>query len=106
MANVAAASAKPLTGKQLDALLTAHRLGYYDVPRQATLDDVAHVFGISKAAVHNRLQAAEAYVIGDFCRIARDTRTTAETLEQRARAEVERRTRERLGLPTEVEADG
>lgn len=52
-----------LTAKQTEALKTALVLGFYNTPKNANLEDLAHVFGISKAAVHNRLQAAERKVV-------------------------------------------
>lgn len=55
-----------LTPKQLEVIKVAHALGFYDTPRKSTLDDISSIFGISKAAVHNRLQSAERKVIGDF----------------------------------------
>jgi len=55
-----------LTPKQLEVLKTALALGFYNTPRNVTLDDLSNIFGISKAAVHNRLQAAERKVISKF----------------------------------------
>jgi predicted DNA binding protein len=55
-----------LTAKQLEVIKTALALGYYNTPRNITLDNLSTIFGISKAAVHNRLQAAERKVIGKF----------------------------------------
>ncbi|MGQ0536958.1 MAG: helix-turn-helix domain-containing protein [Methanobacteriota archaeon] len=58
--------AEALTQKQLEVIKTAHALGFYNTPRDVTLDDLSSIFGISKAAVHNRLQAAERKVISKF----------------------------------------
>jgi predicted DNA binding protein len=55
-----------LTQKQLEVIKTALALGFYNTPRNVTLDDLSSIFGISKAAVHNRLQAAERKVISKF----------------------------------------
>ena len=55
-----------LTPKQLEVLKTALALGFYNTPRNVTLDDLSNIFGISKAAVHNRLQAAERKVISKY----------------------------------------
>lgn len=55
-----------LTPKQLDVLVLASDLGFYNTPRDANLDALAHVLGISKAAVHTRLQTAERKVIADY----------------------------------------
>jgi hypothetical protein len=63
---VAGAFAENLTPKQLEVIKTALALGFYNTPRDVTLDDLSNIFGISKAAVHNRLQAAERKVIARF----------------------------------------
>ncbi len=55
-----------LTQKQMEVIKTALALGFYNTPRDITLDDLSNIFGISKAAVHNRLQAAERKVIAKF----------------------------------------
>lgn len=55
-----------LTQKQMEVIKTALALGFYNTPRDITLDDLSNIFGISKAAVHNRLQAAERKVISKF----------------------------------------
>lgn len=88
-------SVKDLTPKQLETIRTAHRLGFYKTPRDATLDELAAIFGISKAAVHNRLQAAERLVIGDWL----EAREHAERVEKEER---ERRARERAASAPEV----
>lgn len=58
--------AENLTQKQLEVIKTALALGFYNTPRDVTLDDLSNIFGISKAAVHNRLQAAERKVISKY----------------------------------------
>ncbi|MEA3201620.1 MAG: HTH-type transcriptional regulator, dimethyl sulfoxide reductase transcription regulator [Thermoplasmata archaeon] len=63
---IAGAFTESLTQKQLEVIKTALALGFYNTPRDITLDDLANIFGISKAAVHNRLQAAERKVIAKF----------------------------------------
>ncbi|MCG1002709.1 MULTISPECIES: helix-turn-helix domain-containing protein [Halobacterium] len=45
-----------LSAKQREALVTAAELGYYDVPRQASLSDVADELGVSSQAVSERLR--------------------------------------------------
>ncbi len=50
---------KVLTGRQEEVVKMAIAMGYYSDPRQCTLEDLAHAFGVSKAAVHKRLQMAE-----------------------------------------------
>ncbi|MFB6133804.1 MAG: helix-turn-helix domain-containing protein [Halanaeroarchaeum sp.] len=47
-----------LTDKQREAFIAAIESGYYDSPRQATLDDIAAELGVSKSAVSQRLVAA------------------------------------------------
>lgn len=63
---ITGAFSENLTPKQLEVLKTALALGFYNTPRSVTLDDLSGIFGISKAAVHNRLQAAERKVISKF----------------------------------------
>ena len=48
-----------LTPRQEEVLKMAIAMGYYSDPRACTLEDLAISFGISKAAVHKRLQMAE-----------------------------------------------
>lgn len=45
-----------LTADQLESLVTASELGYYTVPRQAALKDVAAELGISHQALSERLR--------------------------------------------------
>lgn len=52
-----------LTERQRETLRMAIDLGYYDAPRRCTLEDLAGTFGVSKAAVHKHLQAAEGKVL-------------------------------------------
>jgi len=63
---ITGAFAEALTQKQLEVIKTALALGFYNTPRSVTLDDLSNIFGISKAAVHNRLQAAERKVIARY----------------------------------------
>jgi len=48
-----------LTGRQVEVLKLAIEMGYYSDPRAVTLEELAHALGVSKAAVHKRLQLAE-----------------------------------------------
>lgn len=50
---------KLLTPRQLEVLKMAIGMGYYNDPRACNLEELARVFGVSKAAVHKRLQTAE-----------------------------------------------
>ncbi len=54
---------KGLTGRQLDALTVAHRLGYYGYPRRAGLAEVARSLGIGRSAVAELLRRAERKVV-------------------------------------------
>ncbi len=59
--------AKLLTPRQEEVLRMAIAMGYYNDPRQCNLEDLAGTFGVSKAAVHKRLQMAEnALIRGRF----------------------------------------
>lgn len=55
--------AKDLTSRQQDVLRLAVAMGYYSQPRESTLDELAELLGVSKAAVHKTLAAAENKVI-------------------------------------------
>lgn len=58
---------KSITSRQEEVVKMAIAMGYYSDPRQCNLEDLAHAFGISKAAVHKRLQMAEnALIRGQF----------------------------------------
>jgi predicted DNA binding protein len=47
-----------LTNHQHEALLTAYERGYYDIPQNATLDELADELGVSAQAVSQRLHRA------------------------------------------------
>lgn len=53
------ARAKALTPRQQEVLKMAIAMGYYNDPRAVTLEDLSEAFGVSKAAVHKRMQMAE-----------------------------------------------
>ncbi len=55
-----------LTDKQSEFLRMALALGLYDTPRRITLEAVASIFGISKAAAHNRMRHAERKVLQEY----------------------------------------
>ncbi len=55
-----------LTPKQAEIIKMALALGLYDTPRGASLDDLADIFGISKAAAHNRMKAAEKKILSMY----------------------------------------
>ena len=48
-----------LTGKQMDAVLKAHRHGYYVSPRQITTDNIARGLGLSRSTFEEHLRKAE-----------------------------------------------
>jgi predicted DNA binding protein len=50
---------RSLTPRQAEVLKMAIAMGYYSDPRACTLESLAQAFGVSKAAVHKRLQLAE-----------------------------------------------
>ncbi len=52
-----------LTPRQEEVMRMAIAMGYYNDPRSCTLEDLAQAFGISKAAVHKRIQMAENAII-------------------------------------------
>lgn len=45
-----------VTNKQQDALEAAYEMGYFDIPREHTLSEVATALGISRNALSNRLR--------------------------------------------------
>jgi predicted DNA binding protein len=56
-----------LTPRQTEVLKMAIAMGYYSDPRACNLEELAEAFGVSKAAVHKRLQLAEnALIRGQF----------------------------------------
>ncbi|WP_129113078.1 helix-turn-helix domain-containing protein [Halegenticoccus tardaugens] len=52
-----------LTREQREALAVAHREGYFDEPRGATLEELAGVLGISPRAVAGRLRRGQAALL-------------------------------------------
>lgn len=52
-----------LTPAQEEALETAYRLGYFEIPREATSADIATELGISESAYLQRMQRAERRVV-------------------------------------------
>lgn len=48
-----------LTPEQEDILRLAVSLGYYDIPKRATLETIANAMGLSVSPVHKRLKAIE-----------------------------------------------
>ena len=58
--------ARLLTDRQRELLLAAVDLGYYDVPRRATLTEVADHVGIAKSTCSETLQRVQRTVIREF----------------------------------------
>jgi hypothetical protein len=58
--------ARLLTDRQRELLLAAVDLGYYDVPRRATLTEVAEHVGIAKSTCSETLQRIERTVVREF----------------------------------------
>lgn len=52
-----------LTEQQRDLLLTVLYAGYYDIPRQATQQDIAERFDVSTSAISQRIRRAVAQLI-------------------------------------------
>jgi len=48
-----------LTDRQLEVLQTAYDMGFYEVPREASVDDVAAELGLDGATIAEHLQRAE-----------------------------------------------
>lgn len=55
-----------LTPRQREVVETAWELGYYEVPREATADDVAAELGLDGSTVTEHLQRAERNLLGRF----------------------------------------
>lgn len=54
-----------LTMDQREALVTARRLGHFEIPQQATLADVADQLGVSSQAVSERLRRGIATLVDE-----------------------------------------
>ena len=52
-----------LTDRQLEVLQTAYDMGFYDVPREASIDDIADEIGLDGGTVSEHLQRAERNVL-------------------------------------------
>ncbi|MFH5801138.1 helix-turn-helix domain-containing protein [Haladaptatus sp. CMAA 1911] len=55
-----------LSNKQREALLTAYEKGYFAVPQQTSLDDIAEILDISRSSLAERLHRAQAHLIEHF----------------------------------------
>ena len=54
----AAQATEQLTDRQMAALESAYRSGYYETPRESTAQEVAESMGIASSTLHQHLQAA------------------------------------------------
>ena len=52
-----------LTDRQHEALRTAYELGYFDIPRRASLEDVAAELDVSASSISERLRRAQTQLI-------------------------------------------
>ncbi|WP_233563362.1 helix-turn-helix domain-containing protein [Haloarcula sp. Atlit-7R] len=52
-----------LTARQREALATAREAGYYDVPRNGSVEDVAEELGCAPSTASNHLRKAEAQLV-------------------------------------------
>lgn len=59
--------AEGLSPKQRRAVEVAVRVGYYEVPRQATTEDVADELGCATATASEHLRKAEANILSTLC---------------------------------------
>lgn len=59
-----------LTPKQQDALVTAWQMGYFDLPREASMEAVADELDITPQSLSDRLRRAQKTLIGDALRVA------------------------------------
>ena len=73
-----------LTEKQMDALLTAYSNGYYNLPRKANVQDIAHKKKVSRTTYQEHLKKAENKLVASlvpyaqlFKRIGPEKRTNA-----------------------------
>ena len=55
-----------MTAAQREALVTAHEMGYFDVPRAATLAEVAAELDVAAASLSERLRRAQSHLVGQF----------------------------------------
>jgi predicted DNA binding protein len=67
-----------LTEHQHEALLVAYTCGYYDIPQDATMDDLADELGVSAQAVSQRLHRAYRNLVENALVIGHPTESLAE----------------------------
>lgn len=59
--------------KQYETILTAMEMGYYEIPRSVTLEEVAEELGISSGAVSERLRRGQTTLVNNSLRIGQPT---------------------------------
>lgn len=69
--------AEQLTTKQSAALEAAHTRGYYDWPREVTVEELAKTFDVTAPTLHYRLRHAHQTVVGEFVDSTRGRTDTA-----------------------------
>ncbi|WP_049927263.1 helix-turn-helix domain-containing protein [Halopiger goleimassiliensis] len=62
-----------LTAKQRDAVLRALEMGYFSVPRETTLEEVADALGISPKSASERLRRGQTNLVSNTLNIGRTT---------------------------------
>jgi predicted DNA binding protein len=55
-----------MTSKQTDALLKAHRYGYYASPREVTTENIARSLGVSRSTYEEHLRKAENRIMSNL----------------------------------------
>jgi predicted DNA binding protein len=55
-----------LTERQQECLSTAQRLGYFDVPRECTLAELANELGVDKSTASETIRRGTSRVVGQF----------------------------------------
>ncbi|MHB9288541.1 helix-turn-helix domain-containing protein [Halobacteriales archaeon Cl-PHB] len=63
-------AAERLTSRQREVVETAVELGYYEVPRRATHEDIAEELGCATSTVDEHLRKAESSLLTSLCNVA------------------------------------
>lgn len=59
--------AELLTERQREVLRCAYEMGYFNVPRNVTMSDIAEQFQLDKSTISEHLQRAERKILSNFC---------------------------------------
>ena len=54
------------TLQQLKVIKSAHKHGWYDIPKKVSIRELSNILGISKSSIAEQLVKAEGKVIGSF----------------------------------------